>query len=262
MTNIAARELFTPLEHHLLIRSLFENDLEAKLITDNEAHPRAGLIAYNNRFIFGGDPALESFNKSLYRYFHEIVIPARNGAAFLTMFTPDSWLGTLQEIFKEHETFSAARLSFEITPIRAEINFPEGYSLQEVTTELLASNTNGLDELREEMGSERTSVEDFLAKSFGLCLVYENQIAAWCLSEYNTQGRCEIGIATQEPHQRKGIATALTNAFLNEAAQRGYQHVGWDCWEKNIASAATARKAGFTLTHREQAMVVVPSQGE
>ena len=100
-------------------------------------------------------------------------------------------------------------------------------------------------------------MDDFFSKSFGLIPVYENQVAGWCLSEYNTGDHCEIGIATLEPHQRKGIATILTKAFLAEAAQRGYRHVGWDCWERNEASASTARKAGFTLTHHEQAMVII-----
>ena len=57
--------------------------------------------------------------------------------------------------------------------------------------------------------------------------------------------RCEIGIATLEKHQQKGIATLAARHFLVEACQRGYTRVGWDCWKSNIASGATARKAGL-----------------
>ena len=253
----SARELFKPAEHHSLVRALFENNLEASLFVDNETQPRCGLVAYNSRFTFGGDPH-DDFNADLRRYFTETIIPARKGEAFLAVFTSEAWIPVLQEIFSGHEIILAPRLYFEITP---EPNFdttlPDGFSLHEVTPELLASDIGGLDILREEMCSERTSVEDFLAKGFGLCPIYENQVAGWCLSEYDTGGRCEIGIATLEPHQRKGIATILTKAFLTEAARRGYRHAGWDCWEKNIASSATARKAGFTLAQREQAMIVI-----
>jgi GNAT superfamily N-acetyltransferase len=252
------RELFRPLEHHLLISALFENNLKAQVLTDNDTQLQAGLIAYNSHFILGGDPGQAAFNTDLCRHFVETVIPSRNGDGFLVTFTSDSWMPTLNEIFSGYEVIHAPRLYFEILPNPAsEIALPKGFSLHHVTPELLAGNIGGLDALREEMCSERTSVDDFFDRSFGLCPVYENQVAGWCLSEYNTGDRCEIGIATLEAHQRKGIATILTRAFLIEAVRRGYQRVGWDCWEKNIASVATARKAGFTLKQREQAVVVL-----
>jgi RimJ/RimL family protein N-acetyltransferase len=253
------RELFKALEHHALIHALFENNLKAQVLVDNVSGPRSGLIAYNSRFHFGGDPTRSAFNADLHRHFSETVIPARNGEAFLAMFTSDTWIPTLNEVFHDHELILAPRLLFETTPapVTAAMALPDGFSLSQVSPELLASKIGGLDILREEMCSERTSVDDFLARSFGLCLIYENRVAGWCLSEYNTGDRCEIGIATLEPYQRKGIATCMTKAFLAEAAQRGYHHAGWDCWEKNIASSATARKAGLTLTQCEQAMVVI-----
>jgi GNAT superfamily N-acetyltransferase len=255
-----ALELFKPLEHHLLIRSFFENDLEAQLFVDNDTQPKAGLIAYNKRFILGGDPALNTFNADLIHYFVETVIP--DGESFLVRFTSDEWIPPLMPplnlSFMNHVVTLAPRLSLEITPEPiTDLIIPSGFSFHQVSPEFLASNIGGMDALREEMCSERRSVEDFLTKSFGICPVYENQIAGWCLSEYNTGDECEIGIATLEPYQGKGIATLLTKAFLNEAAQHGYHHIGWDCWKKNIASVSTARKVGFKVTHREQAMVVI-----
>ena len=258
-TALQAQELYQPLEHHLLIRALFEGNLMAEIFTDDEPQPKAGLITYNSRFIFGGDPNNESFNKDIAAYFRETVLPSRNGEGFLVLFTSDAWISTLNTLFAGNEIILAPRLYFEITPDQnLEVNLPEGFSVQPVTPELMKSNMGGLETLREEMCSERASVEDFLEKSFGICPVFENQIAGWCLSEYNTGDRCEIGIATLEPHQRKGIATAITKAFLIEAAKRGYRRVGWDCWERNQASVATARKAGFEKRYREQAMVIIP----
>jgi len=37
----------------------------------------------------------------------------------------------------------------------------------------------------EEMQSERLSVEDFLQKSFGYCVIHDEEIMGWCMSEYN-----------------------------------------------------------------------------
>ena len=63
------------------------------------------------------------------------------------------------------------------------------------------------------MCSEHMSVEDFLAHSFGLCPVHSNEVAGWCMAEYNVGDRCEIGIATTEKHRRKGIARLTTWDF-------------------------------------------------
>lgn len=56
--------------------------------------------------------------------------------------------------------------------------------------------------LVKEMQSERQSVRDFLDKSFGLCLVQGDGIVSWSLSEYNSEDRCEVGIATVEGYRR------------------------------------------------------------
>ena len=259
--TLQAHGLFQPLEHHLLVRALFEGNLIAKIFADGSPQPRAGLIAYNSRFILGGDPNNESFNKDIAVYFREIVLPSRNGEGFLVTFTSDVWIPTLNTLFAGNEIILTPRLYFEIMPDQnLEVYLPEGFSIQPVAAELIKSDMEGLEILREEMCSERVSVEDFLENSFGVFPVYENQIVGWCLSEYNTGDRCEIGIATLQPHQRKGIATATTRAFLSEAAKRGYRHVGWDCWERNEASVATAVKAGFEKKHREQAMVIIPKR--
>ncbi len=253
-----ARAMFSPLEHHTMIYALFENNLEAKLFVDNASQPTAGMIAYKNRYAFGGDPNQKAFNADIARYFDETELPPRKGRAFLASFTSDAWIQTLQTLFPDDEVIVAPRLYLEITPEPSTPPaLPDGFSLHAVTPEFLSSSIGGMEALVEEIHSERTSPEDFFAKGFGICPVYENQIAGWCLSEYNTHDRCEVGIATLEPHQRKGIATTLTKIFLNEAAQRGIRHVGWKCWERNEASVATARKAGFNFVHREQAVIVI-----
>ncbi len=253
-----ARAIFAPLEHHTMVYAFFENNLEAKLFVDNASQPTAGMIAYKNRYAFGGDPNQNAFNAGILQHFAETELAPRKGRAFLASFTSEAWIQTLQNLFQDDEVIIDSRLYLQITPEQnTPPALPDGFTLHTVTPEFLSSGIGGMDLLMEEIHSERTSPEDFFAKGFGICPVYENQIAGWCLSEYNTNDRCEVGIATLEPHQRKGIATTLTKIFLNEAARHGIRHVGWKCWEQNQASVATAYKAGFSLVHREQAVVVI-----
>ena len=118
-------------------------------------------------------------------------------------------------------------------------------SFRVVDAALLAQNWSNLDFLTDEMVSERESIEGFLTKSFGICLTRGDLIAGWCLSEYNTGHRCEIGIATHPAYRENGFATLMTRAFIEMARVRDVASIGWHCNTANIGSSATALKAGF-----------------
>jgi RimJ/RimL family protein N-acetyltransferase len=125
------------------------------------------------------------------------------------------------------------------------------YELKAVNEPLLANGgLEHLDGLIAEMKSERPSVEEFLARSFGYCAVYDESIVAWCMSEYNCGDRCEIGIFADESHRRLGLATATATAVIGYASKQGISYIGWHCWESNEASNALALSLGFTLNSR------------
>lgn len=137
-------------------------------------------------------------------------------------------------------------------------HLPEGFQLKTVDADLLATpELVHLDALKEEMTSERPSVEDFLAQSFGVCAIYNNELAGWCLSEYNADGRCEIGIETTSDYRQRGIGTALTLALLEHAFSHGITEVGWHCFKRNEVSAKTALKAGFEKIHDYKSFIVL-----
>ena len=117
--------------------------------------------------------------------------------------------------------------------------------LHQVRALLGTPGLSGLDALRMEMVSERPSVEDFLQRSFGVCLLYDGAVVGFCLSEYNCQGRCEVGVWTHEEHRQRGLGKLMTLALVEHALQHGYSEVGWHCWADNLPSAALALSAGF-----------------
>jgi hypothetical protein len=256
------RTLFRELERsHALVEALFEDCLTARLFVDDPAAPRSGVIVCNSRVLCSGDPSQIDFLAEMRRIFSDELIPthrARGNDAYLVYGSGETWNLALQQLFSGHQLYPGSRQYYEITAFapRPDLMWPDGFSMQTITSEFLSSDVAGLEAVREEMCSERSSVEDFLAHSFGLCPVHSKEVAGWCMSEYNVGNRCEIGIATTEKHQRQGIATLSTWAFLGEAHRRGYTRVGWDCWTRNVPSVATARKAGFTLVDEYPAVVV------
>jgi GNAT superfamily N-acetyltransferase len=233
----------------------------ARLFVDDLAAPRAGMIVCNSRVLCAGEATQTDFLNEMARTFSNELIPAhlaRGNDAYLVYASGDDWNAALGYLFPAQNHYHGTRQYYEFTDFvpQPDLQLPDGFSMQLITPELLSSGLSGLDAVREEMCSERASVEDFLARSFGLCPVRSGEVAGWCMSEYNVEDRCEIGIATAPKHQRQGIATVTTRYFLSEAHRRGYSRVGWDCWTRNLASVATARKAGFTLIEEYPAVVV------
>jgi GNAT superfamily N-acetyltransferase len=257
-----ARPLFHELERsHALVTAFFEGCASARLFVDDAVKPQAGMLVCNSRILCAGNATQADFLEEMKNTFSGELIPAqRSGGndAYLTCTSGEGWNTALQGLFHTCQLYYGNRQYYEITGFgsKADLELPDGFSMCLITPEFLISDVTGLDAVQEEMCSERASVEDFLARSFGLCPVHANEVAGWCMSEYNVGERCEIGIATSEKHQRKGIATLTTWSFLAEAHRRGYTRVGWDCWTRNEASGATARKAGFTLIEEYPAIVV------
>jgi GNAT superfamily N-acetyltransferase len=260
--NPLARPLFHKLERtHALVAAFFEGVATARLFVDDVAAPTSGVIVCNSRVLCAGDASRIDFVDEMAHTFTDKLIPAhiaRGSDAYLVYASEKAWDTVLSNLFPTRELYHGTRQYYEISGLNSIPNLPlpDGYSMRLITPELLSSELDGLDAVREEMCSERASVEDFLSRSFGICPMYENEIAGWCMSEYNVGDRCEIGIATAPNHQRKGIATLATSYFLADADRRGYTRVGWDCWTRNEASVATARKAGFTLIEEYPAVVV------
>lgn len=258
----AARPLFHRLEHHLFITALFEGTISGVLYVDHPSQPRATLVAYHHALCLAGEPALPGFNAALQQFLMETVIPPRLEAgwdAFVIHYAPAGWLEGLTPICAPYRVIESSRQYYETLisdPLPA-VDLPPGFQIHLVSPELLTSGMQGMEVILDEMCSERTSVEDFLTRSFGLVLTFENQVAGFCMSEYNTGSRCEIGIATFEPYQRRGLATRMTWAFLAHAQARGITQVGWHCWSKNLPSAAAALKAGLKLKHTDPAAVVL-----
>lgn len=104
----------------------------------------------------------------------------------------------------------------------------------------------GLDEVRQEVGWMWPSLERYERYGLGSAALLEQQLVCWCTAEYVGPGRCGIGIATEEQHRGRGLATATAAHFVQQALERDLTPC-WECGADNTASARVAARLGFEL---------------
>ena len=256
------RPLFAGQEHHLAIEAVLVGAAQGQVFAGAGPNPHWAAIWAQHRVYLGGEPSSSTLD-SLGDLLANTVAPAartRGDYAFGLYYAP-AWHAQLAGLLPDLPHTPLAR-QYYVTDqpgllLPPSDGLPAGLRLAAVDASLMAQ-TQFVNHARlaEEMCSERPSVEDFLARSFGVCLLDGDTLAGWCLSEYNCGDCCEVGIEVVEEYQRRGLGTLLTQALCSEAARRGLRQVGWHCLTNNVPSGATAHKAGLRLALEYPSAVV------
>ncbi|MGD1993400.1 MAG: GNAT family N-acetyltransferase [Anaerolineae bacterium] len=243
--------LFRCLDFHLAIEAVLSGVVPGQIYADDVSSPRSALVRVENRFYLSGSPREENFNRGLRRLFDEEIYPQASvsGETMFVLYYPSAdWEACITDLLSDKHPMKDMRQFYACSgpeiDWRAVIE-PE-FALRSVDRELLENEElTYVDQLRTEVLSESPSIEHYLSRRFGFCLLQGDVIAGWCLSEYNTADRCEVGIETVDAYRRRGVATVTATALVEHAAAQGVSQVGWHCWTSNAASAATALKVGF-----------------
>lgn len=245
-----ARPLFAPLENYLLIHAMLAGISPAIIYVDGLDAPQVALAWVKDKVVLAGAPHIAAALavQALLAGPFAAQTKAQGWGGFLLYSTP-GWQEFINIISPGKQIIPATRLYYRLDARRQEWKtvVPPGLQLRHVDAALLTDTAiQNLDWVMEEMVSERPSIADFLDKSFGYCLVHESQIVAWCMSEYNSGNRCELGIATAEAWQQRGLAKVTATAVICDALQQGITDIGWVCWANNRPSVRTAESLGFT----------------
>ncbi len=245
--------LFQPLGFHLAVPFALQGQTPAQLFVDDARRPASALLRVQHSCYLAGAPDNAGFNAGLCQLFEKTIFPAQPQDGFVFKWENPGWEHALQqEILVDHPPIPGPRQYYAIDlnqpgalPDRLP-DLPDGLALRAVDPALAENRAyTNLDDLRDELLSERPTIEAFLENSFGTCIVSPDLIVTWCLSEYNLGARCEVGIATHPSYQGRGLATLTGLAFLRQAKEAGITQVGWDCWTRNVASCKTALKIGL-----------------
>ncbi len=255
----SVRPLFTSLTHYLTPEAIFAGLTPGRVFADAPNAPQTAVAWYGHRaFVVGR--ADEPTQQQMADWWRDVVLleRAKSGLGGLVLHVDTTWAQYITAVCTPPTPQVYTRRAYRLDARGASwaVDFPADFRLRSVAADLLADErVQNKAYLTEEMVSERPSTEDFLAKSFGVCLLHEQEIVGWCLSEYNCGPRCEIGIAVAEPFRRRGLATLMARAFIDQALTQGVYDIGWICWAGNRPSVATAEKLGFTLADERDVFV-------
>jgi GNAT superfamily N-acetyltransferase len=236
---------------HLAIKSVLKGKSPGIVIVDDPVKPAAAFILTGNRSFLLESHGNLSFNEELSVYLQEQLLPGtvRSGHGMFVLYYMaskseneiEALFGRMKPIFKIRQYFS-----IELSQHPIECPLPAGYSLHPVDYSMIENpDLEHVGLLIEEILSEAPTVKHFLDNCFGTCVQYKNSLVGWCLSEYNLDLKCEVGIETLRPYRHQGIGSAMAGALIREAEIRGYKQVGWHSYKDNRASTATAEKVGL-----------------
>ncbi len=247
-----ARGAFGPMSHNLAVESILRGFTPGVVYVDSRLEHSSAFTWFKRRVFISGDPGGQPFRMGVSEIlsgpYKETSI-RQGGTGFVIYYHPESWADYLDEMLlgTSHTRYKRLYYHLHASDKKWDAPLPEGYALLPVDSALLErTDLAGLDGVVEEMQSERLTVETFLERSFGYCVVHEGTIVGWCMSEYNADDRCELGIGTAEEHRRRGLATLSGSAVIREAVSKGVTDIGWHCYARNAASVATAERLGFT----------------
>jgi RimJ/RimL family protein N-acetyltransferase len=263
----SARALLAPLDYNLCILSFLAGQTPGQLYTDHATHPASAFVYLGHHIFLAGAAENQPFNTSVRQLFQRVILPHNRAAGkdvFMLHFDHAGWLPAAEDILAGLYPLRRTRQYFECSQRIQDWRplIPPGFILQPVSAELVSqSQLQHIDYLREELCSERPTIADFLEKSFGFVIQHENDLASWCLSEYNTNQRCEVGVATVDAYQKRGLATITSLALVEHALSQGTTRIGWHCWRWNTPSAALARKSGFVHQHDYPVLLCILDSG-
>ncbi len=233
-----------------VLQALAAGNSHGRIWVDHQTHPTSAFLwSEESQYYLAGRSDNQVFNNEIRQVVCDLIAPAPD--SYMVIYTDaDGWAEVLPGIFTPRVLLSAPRYLYQLTHLQIpdwRMSVPEGYQVLPIDRQLLSRpGLLNIEPLVEEIQLMWPSIDRFVERSFGYCTIYDgNEIACWCTGEYAYEQHIGIGIETAVSHQRKRIASLTASAFAQHCLSNGIS-AHWDCWARNVASARTAEKVGFT----------------
>jgi len=230
-------------EIHLHLIAILDGTCSGRIYVDDVNQPQTVYVISSDAHYLAGVTDDRGFSEAL-----NVALP--RDTYFVLFCDPGRWGDALDVVLKDTYAIRASRRYYTLRQLKLanwQARVPDGFSMQRVDAGLLARDLGNREAVVEGILDGWHSVESFLEKGFGFCLVHEAKIVSWSLSDYVSGDRCEMGINTDWHYRRQGFGTLAAAANAAHATARGFATIGWHCWENNVGSIGVAGNVGFEL---------------
>lgn len=247
------RSLFKELDYNLIIRAVIERTSPGRIYVDDVANPKTAFLCSVEGYYLAGYPDNNAFNHSLNRLIMKKFFTGdtvRKDETDISIgFHPDSWEDKMDVIFRGRTPLKAFRRHYvcsELKVVDWKAQISDGFAVRRADKKLLEEPGLKIpNHMIDWMEINWDSIDDFLEKGFGFCLVHGKEVVSWSLADCVSGRACEIGIRTRSDYRRRGLATLIVATAVDHCLSHGFTSVGWHCNEFNLGSIGVAEKVGF-----------------
>ena len=233
-------------------------ECKGEVWVDNKVHPTLALV-YSSAvggFSIMGDPDDTSTYDDFIKFLREkLFLELKSIGIDEFEFSVES-KRTEERILKlfSNEKINQEDEYFYRKSCASEIKELDHYNITQIDTEFIehlqAGYYDNPEFLSERLLESWGTYEQFFAKSLAYATTLESSIIAVIVGTARYQNVIPVDIEIKEEHRKKGLASTLTQYFVNKSVDRGLV-VQWDCVDSNIASRNTVEKAGFKLMKKK-----------
>ena len=224
-----------------LIFSVIEQKQNGKIFVDSVSNPSVTLV-YHDVGILNliGNSKNDNFNKELHKLIYEKI--EHKQKYFALGVHSNGFEGKIEKLIGK-SVEKEIRTCFNLSNLKVENDLRYTYNkfqLKSIDIELMERVNNELDFCKEYWNSS----EDFIKYGLGYCFLEKDKIISTCYSCTVGDNYIELDLETLKEFEGMGLATILTNRFINNCIKRGMKPV-WVCNKDNITSYKLAKKLGF-----------------
>lgn len=236
--------LFQGLDHSIpIIFSLIEGASKGRIYVNDLDNPKTVFLYPENSFFYiAGDENNDKFNKRLCTLIFEDILGKSNEAEMVLFPLSQGWKHKLGELLKDkgaitidRKTFRFDEVAFSANKINISEKLPDGYTVRPIDKDIASEI---------DVTKSWKSIDDFLNRGIGYCVMKDKEIVSACYSIYVGNGEAEIDIFTKDKYMGQGFGKIVATSFIDNCLLRGLIP-SWSCWPFREASRALAKKLGF-----------------
>lgn len=249
------RSIFKGLKYNLIISAVIEGNSPGRIYVDDISHSKTAFLCSVEGYHLAGYCDNSEFNTALGKLVTEIILTRdtvrEDEDGIFIDFHPDNWETKLGDIFTIRAPLKNRRRRYTCRKLKVnwKNQIPDGYSIHRIDNKLMEKPGLKIpDHVLYWMKTNWGSIEYFLRKGFGFCMLHNDKMVSWCIADCVSGNQCEVGIHTAEEYRKRGLATLTVAATVDYCLSNGFTSVGWHCSDDNIGSWKTAEKVGFEKT--------------